>query len=171
MSDAAINAQAIINIVQPFILDAGGVVFAAITAYLAKHIKNAKLREALESAIQRGAGGVYEAIVAQAGSITDVPLKNAQIATAVNSLLVAYPVAIRTFGLTPETLHEMVRKNLGTLLAADPNVTVLPPVPPLAAQLINALPTVAPNPSPEGVAVAPAVPVVAVPANPMQPGA
>ena len=163
MSDAAINAQAINNIVQPFILDAGGVVFAAITAYLAKHIKNAKLREALESAIQRGAGGVYEAIAAQAGSITDVPLKNAQIASAVNSLLVAYPVAIRTFGLTPETLHEMVRKNLGTLLAADPNVTVLPPVPapPVAPVVTTAL-------VPVGV---PPVPVVTVPANPTQVGA
>ena len=124
MNDATINTQAIINIAQPFILDMGGAALTIIMAFLAKHIKNAKLREAIEAAIQRAAGGVYETLVAQSANIADIPVKNAAIASSVNSLLAAYPMAIRTFGLTPETLHEMVRKELGTLLASDPNVSV-----------------------------------------------
>jgi len=120
-------AQPLIAALQPYIEDVGGVLFLALSAWLSRHVRNAMLRSAIEAAIQRGAGGVYGALVAQGKSVADKGTTNALVASHTNDILAALPSALKTLGVTPDLVHAMLVKSLGSLLATDPTVTVATP--------------------------------------------
>jgi hypothetical protein len=123
-SGPTINGQPLVQIGLSFISDVGPVLLATVAAYLSKVVKNNILRNALIDATQRAAKGVYETLASAGANVGDISIKNAAIASAVNDVTANYPAILKTFGVTPDVVHNMIRKELGGLLAVDPTVTV-----------------------------------------------
>lgn len=121
-----VNVGDLAQTIASYIGDAGALLVAALVAWIGKHVKNEYARKALTDGVTRGAKGVYEAIVAEGKSVQNIDVKNAKIADAVHDLTALFPVAMKTFDLTSQDLHNMVRKELGGLLAVDPTVTITP---------------------------------------------
>jgi hypothetical protein len=117
----------LIELAQPYIEDLGGVLFLALSGWLARHVRNAMLRTAIEAAVQRGAGGVYGALVSQGETVGDKGAVNALTASHTNDILATLPGALKALGVTPDAVHAMILKSLGGLLAIDPTATISPP--------------------------------------------
>ncbi len=116
---------------------------AVIGGLAARYIRNEALRRALVDAIERAAAGAYAEIHAAGATYADVPIRNAAVANAVNYIIPRFKLAMAVFGLTPDSVGEMIHKQLGATLVSDPTVSIAAPAavapapaapqPPLAA--------------------------------------
>jgi len=136
-SGPTINGQPLVQIGLSVISDVGPVLLAAVAAYLGKVVKSNILRNALIDATQRAAKGVYESLAAAGQNVGNIPVKNAAIASAVNDVVANYPIILKSFGVTPDVVHNMIRKELGGLLAIDPTVTVSAPTVTVGAPTVD----------------------------------
>lgn len=125
-SGPSINGQPIIQAIESIVSDVGPYVVAAVVAWIGKLVHNNMLKVALQKAFEGGAKGVYEALVAQGATVTNIPIKNAAIASEVNTITANYKYSMKALGVTPDTVHNAIRKEVGGLLAVDPTVTVTP---------------------------------------------
>lgn len=145
-SGPTINGQPLVQIGLSFISDVGPVLLAAVAAYLGKVVKSNILRNALIDATQRAAKGVYESLAAAGQNVGNIPVKNAAIASAVNDVVANYPTILKSFGVTPDVVHNMIRKELGGLLAIDPTVTVSAPTVTVGAPTVDMPSSIQPVP-------------------------
>lgn len=139
------NVAPLVTFSVGLVRDVGLALLPVVAAWLATHVRSKFARDAIQAGLTRAAGGVYEAIAARGATIQSVPIKNAEIASAVNSFIAIYPSAMNTLGMTPDSVHEAIRKELGTLLAADPTVTIAPEKPPLIVVAASASPATPSN--------------------------
>jgi hypothetical protein len=119
-----------ISPVLPLIDEGGkaliGCVVTAILAWIGVHVRNALFRQAIDMAVRRAGGLAYDALASAEGSLSRAVLKNQAIEKGVNYMLARVPGALKTMGVKTGDLGPMVKAELGTLLAVDPTVTVIP---------------------------------------------
>jgi hypothetical protein len=111
----------------------GPVLLAIVAAFLAKHVKNENLRQALLDGVQHEAQGMYGALAAASKSFTTVDMHSPELAQAVNNVGRNFPAAIKLFGKSGFDVEQMVLNAFGGLLATDPNVSISPPAQQTAA--------------------------------------
>jgi hypothetical protein len=102
-------------------------ILLVIGAFAAKFIRNEFLRRALMDAVKRAADGASADLVAAGTSYANVPLRNVAVANAVAYIVSRFQRTMAVFGLTPESVEEMIHKQLGSSLVADPTVSIAPP--------------------------------------------
>mgnify|MGYP003623123003 CR=1 FL=1 len=107
-------------------------IIGALLAWIGRHLKEGKLRDAVKMAASTAAGlaYAYRADRAQRG---EPVTQRAAVAVGVEYLSTRMPDAMQHFGIGNEAAIDMVTGELGKLLAADPTVTVLPVVAKVAA--------------------------------------
>lgn len=110
-----------------------GVGLPLIVAWIGRHVSNAALRDALDMAVKRAGGIAYDYMAARAGGMTTSQARIQAVNAGYDYLANSVPDILRSFGVQPETMKEMVHGELGKLLAVDPNVTVPIPARPVPA--------------------------------------
>lgn len=123
---ATIDLTPVLSLFNETIKTLGVALVAGCVAWVGKHVHNDGLRKALDAAIQRGAAGVYEALVSAGASYSNVPVKNVAIADAANFIVHNMPKTVAAFGHDHASIQDLIQKSLGALLAADPTVTITP---------------------------------------------
>lgn len=96
-------------------------------AWIGKHVRSDTLRGAVNDAAAR-AGGIAYAFLQSQTAIGGNPSMNNAIDQGVDHLRTSLPGAIAALGIAGPVLANMVKGELGKLLAADPNVSVGPAV-------------------------------------------
>jgi len=99
----------------------------AILAWAATHMREGKLRDAVKMAAGTAAGLAYAYQVDRAARGMPMPTQAAAVALGVEYLAKQMPDALAHFGKTSEDMTDMVKGELGKLLASDPTVSVVPP--------------------------------------------
>jgi hypothetical protein len=91
---------------------------------------NADLAGKLENALSAAAGVAYQTAVDRAsnGGLANIQVKNAALAAGAGYVVAKMPDTLRTLGVTPDGVRDMVSARLGVLLASDPTVTAVAPV-------------------------------------------
>lgn len=84
------------------------------------------LSDKLMAAADAAAGAAYKFALAHEGGLSNVAVHDAALATAVNYVVTKMPDTLKTLGLTPDHVHDMVSARLGVLLASDPTVSAAP---------------------------------------------
>ncbi len=105
----------------------------AILAWIGRHLREGKLRDAVKMAASTAAGLAYAYQADRSARGLPVPSQRAAVEVGVDYLAKAMPDALAHFGKSNTDLTDMVTGELGKLLAADPTVTVLPAVAKAAA--------------------------------------
>jgi hypothetical protein len=98
-----------------------------VLGWLARHMRNASLAQTLDAAAGR-AGGIAYAYLQSQAAIGGTPSMNIAIDQGVDHLRQSMPQVISTLGVIGPVLTNMVKGELGKLLAQDPNVSVGPAV-------------------------------------------
>jgi hypothetical protein len=119
-----------ISPVLPWIDEGGRAVIATVGAALATwvtlHVRSALIRYAINMAVKRAGGLAYETLASAEGGLRNIVLKNRALEAGANYLIAQVPGLLRKAGIEHSRLGQMVRGELGRLLAADPTVTVVP---------------------------------------------
>lgn len=119
----------------------------------------------LENVLTAAAGGAYKYAASHVGGLSNVAVNNGALADATNYVLTSLPNDLKTLGITPEKVTQMVNKRLGTLLATDPSVSAGTPPPATPTGVVAVAPIVVapqaeePPLEPVVIAAAPAVEV------------
>jgi hypothetical protein len=92
-----------------------GAVLSALVAWVALHVRNALLRQAINLALSRAGALALDFMTAQAGTLDAVALRHTAVGRAVSYMLSTMPKALRTFGITPDRVTDMVSAELAKL--------------------------------------------------------
>ncbi len=111
LSLAAAAVTAAIPILIPFVLKRLNIA------------NDADLTNKLELALNAAAGGAYKYAASHEGGLSNVAVSNGALASATTYVVSNLPDTLKTLGVTPDKVTEMVSKRLGALLATDPTVT------------------------------------------------
>ncbi len=87
------------------------------------------LRQLVIGAASRGSGIIYEYLAARADGLDPQVARGRAFAEAMAYMQQSVGGAIRSLGVTSETVENMVRGELGKLLSTDPTVTVVTKLP------------------------------------------
>lgn len=87
---------------------------------------NAALVKEITDAASRGAGLAYHILAVESAGVGDVAIHNVALARAANYVTQSAPAALAALGVTPDHVADMVRGELGKLLAAHPGVAMVP---------------------------------------------
>lgn len=90
---------------------------------------NAALVKEITDAASRGAGLAYHLLAVESAGIGDVTVHNVALARGANYVMQSAPAALQALGVTPDHVADMVRGELGKLLAAHPGVAMAPVTP------------------------------------------
>ena len=125
-------AAALLPLVQAAVLAA----VPLLLVWLRQHMvlmQDATLSGSIADCVGRGAGLTYQMLATAGGSVGSVALTNSAVAHGVQYVMQSMPDALKRLGVTPDHVGAMVTAELGKLLAADPNVSIAPPVAPANA--------------------------------------
>jgi len=111
LSLAAAAVTAAIPILVPFILKRLNIA------------NDADLTQKLELALNAAAGGAYKYAASHEGGLSNVAVNNGALASATTYVVSNLPDTLKTLGVTPDKVTQMVSARLGALLASDPTVT------------------------------------------------
>jgi hypothetical protein len=120
-------AAAVISVVLP-------VVLPKVLSYL--HVRvSAEQQTMLANAAERAAGLAYKALAEKAAAgTTSLTAEPAALSQGVRYLVASMPETVRDLGVDAAHLENLVKANLGRLLAVDPNVSVAPAPKPALTQ-------------------------------------
>jgi hypothetical protein len=100
----------------------------AFMTFIASHVRNAALRDTLNAAASRAGGIAYAFLQQQTAQGVAMPSVEQAISLGVNHLRTATPDTVGSLGISGLALENIVRGELGKLLAADPNTVAAPKV-------------------------------------------
>lgn len=123
--DFSVAANALLALASAVVTAAIPILVPAILRRL-RLANNADLVAKVQAVAAAGAGMAYEYAVTHQGSITNVPFKDAAVATGVQHVMSSVPDALKEMGITPDHVSAMVTARLGTLLASDPTASATP---------------------------------------------
>ncbi len=127
------------NQILPLIQALGiGVVLPAVAAWLAPHIKQKWLREALIGVVRRGAGVGYDYLASRSAGMDPATARRNAFAAAINYVETAGPAYIRALGVQSDVVEGMVRGELGQLFAQDQTITVADKIQPATFDALSA---------------------------------
>lgn len=95
--------------------------------FVASHVRNANLRDTLNAAAARS-GGIAYAALTQPSAIGLQSSFDQAIDRGVDHMRTSLPGTLQSLGVTGPVLENIVRGELGKLLAQDVNVSVVPTV-------------------------------------------
>lgn len=125
MIDLSPLVQALIGTAAAVITLSAPVVAALIAKRL--HLEdNSQAKDAINGAVQTGAGLAYSALVAESGKPASVEIKSAALALGLNHVISTVPDALKKVGVTDNAVAEMVAGRLGMFLSRDQSVTAGP---------------------------------------------
>ncbi len=117
--------------VMPIVQTIGlGIVLPAVAVWLSLHVKNKLMRDALVGVAQRAGGIAYDYLASRSAGLDPVTARREAFAAGLAYMETAgkpFIAALSVGGTVPEN---MVRGELGQLLAKDPVVTVAAQVQP-----------------------------------------
>jgi hypothetical protein len=87
------------------------------------------LRQLVIGAASRGSGIIYEYLAARSDGLDPQVARQRAFAEAMAYMRQSVGGAIRSLGVTGETVENMVRGELGKLLSSDPTVTIVAKLP------------------------------------------
>lgn len=108
-----------------------GIVLPVALAWIGAHVRNTALRNALDMGLKRAGGIAYDYLSSRASGLSASSARMAAINAGIDYVAAALPDTVRSAGVTPDVLRNMVTGELGKLLAVDPGVTVASSPPPL----------------------------------------
>jgi hypothetical protein len=115
------STQVILEWATPFIQAVAPILVAAGVAYIAKHVSDQNLRDALDTALQRAPGIALAELQANAGAINSEAEQLAAKSKAIAYVEQNVPGALKAFGVTPDKLATMVGAEIAK--AVDQNTT------------------------------------------------
>jgi hypothetical protein len=98
----------------------------AVLTWIGKHLRAGRLRDAVKLAAGTAAGLAYAVQAEAVQKGLPVPTQAEAVSQGVDYINRRVPGALAFFKVPPEDVKEMVRGELGKLLASDPTVSVLP---------------------------------------------
>jgi hypothetical protein len=119
----------------------GWAAISALGYWLSGHVRNAIARQAIMAAVQHGAAGVYQTLAQNSVALSNVPIRNLTVARMASAAAQLVPSELERLGLDSDDLKPMIEHELGTLLAADPTVSITGRVAALPVSTAVAKPT------------------------------
>jgi hypothetical protein len=98
----------------------------AFFTYLAAHVRNAQLRDILNAAASRAGGIAYAFLQQQVVHGDRMPSVQQAVDLGVDHMRSGLPQTLQSLGVGGQTLENIVRGELGKLLATDPNAAAVP---------------------------------------------
>jgi hypothetical protein len=99
----------------------------AFFSYMAAHVRSAQLRDTLNAAASRAGGIAYAFMQQQVVQGNTMPSVQQAIDCGVSHIRSGLPETLQSLGVSGQTLENIVRGELGKLLATDPNAAAVPP--------------------------------------------
>ncbi len=87
---------------------------------------DAKQRESLHGAIERGIGAALETLLKKLDGKTGIEIDNEAVALVANYVIKLSPGAVKYFNLTPDALADLIRAKFGERLMMDLDLTAQP---------------------------------------------
>ena len=113
------------EIALPIIQTIGiGVVMPAVATWLGLHVRNQMMRQALIGATERAGGIAYDYLANRSQGMSNADARKEAFGAAIAYAEKAAAAPISTLGVSGDVIENMVRGQLGKLLASDPVVTV-----------------------------------------------
>lgn len=98
-------------------------------SFMAAHVRNAAMRDAFNAAAGRAGGIAYAFLQQQVSQGIALPPIEQAIDRGVDHIRTAMPETLKSLGIEGQTLDNVVRGELGKLLATDPNAAAVPKQP------------------------------------------
>lgn len=122
----------------PILQTLGGAVGLGLAGWLATHIKNKLLRDALIGVVRRGAGVGYDYLASRSAGMDAETARRNAFAASLQYVEAAGPTFIRALAVPSDVVEGMVRGELGHLFAADAAITVAPLIQPDPLAMLTA---------------------------------
>lgn len=98
----------------------------AFFSFMAAHVRNAAMRDTLNAAASRAGGIAYAFLQQQVAAGSHAPPVQQAIDVGVDHMRTGLPDTLKSLGVGGQTLENIVRGELGKLLATDPNAAAVP---------------------------------------------
>lgn len=118
------------ELILPLVQTLGVGVLSIVGTWLAVHVKNKLLRDALIGATRRGGGIAYDYLAARSQGMDPETARREAFNAGVAYVHDAVPGFIAALGVKGATIDDMVRGELGQLLARDAAISVAAKVQP-----------------------------------------
>jgi hypothetical protein len=143
----------LLNVLLPIVAAIVGTSMPIITALIFKRFgiaNDSDMAKKVDAALQDGGGMLYEYCTRHEGGLANVDVRNAGTAAVLQHITNQVGPELTALGYTPDHVANMLKGELGQLLAGDPSVTAgAPPQVPAVKMLPAAVPvTVVGEPKP-----------------------